>query len=54
MVKDKASLGGNGLVIGYKSCEKSGQSYTATPKVDMSMIQLDGDYNYDSRLEVEQ
>ena len=35
------------------NCEKSSQSYTATPKVDMSMIELNGgDYNYDSRLEV--
>ena len=27
--------------------------YTATPTVDVPMIQLIGDYNYDSRLEVE-
>ena len=36
-----------------KSCEKSSQRYTATPTVDVPMIQLIGDYNYDSRLEVE-
>ena len=54
MVKDKASLKEKGFVKSYKSCEKSSQSYTATPKVDMSMIQLIGDYNYDSRLEVGQ
>ena len=54
MVKDKASLKEKGFLKSYKSCEKSSQSYTATPKVDMSMIQLIGDYNYDSRLEVGQ
>ena len=37
----------------YGSCEKSSQSCTATPKVDMSMIQWNGtDYNYEFRLEV--
>ena len=37
----------------YGSCEKSSQSYTATPKVNMLMIQLNGtEYNYELRLEV--